>query len=157
MVQDGRVEGLNFGETTRKVRRKRERERANQIGNTYAIGVTTTTREDFNMHRLTDVPQRADFKCKYKSAMQTAELVWAALGWRRFRKGCERIAYNDGRTISRVSSTPVCVCMRVFVEQSNYNSLPLCFLAVEVYIRGNGACSLCPVDSYERSFSLVSA
>lgn len=51
----------------------------------------------------------------------------------------------------------VCVCMRVFVEQSNYKSLPLCFLAVEVYIRGNGACSLCPVDSYERSFSLVSA
>lgn len=54
---------------------KRESERANQIGNTYAIGVTTTTREDFNMHRLTDVPQHADFKCKYKSAMQTAELV----------------------------------------------------------------------------------
>lgn len=75
MVQGGRVEGLNFGETTRKVTRKRERERANQIGNIYAIGVTTTTREDFNMHRLTDVPQRADFKCKYKSAMQTAGLV----------------------------------------------------------------------------------
>lgn len=56
-------------------KKERERERANQIGNTYAIRVTTTTREDFNMHRLTDVPQHADFKCKYKSAMQTAELV----------------------------------------------------------------------------------
>lgn len=163
----GRVEGLNFGETTTRkvtVTGGKKRERANQIGNTYAIRVTTTTREDFNMHRLTDVPQHADFKCKYKSAMQTAELVWAALGWRRFRKGCERIAYNGGRTISRVPPllcirvyACVCVCMRVFVEQSNYKSLPLCFLAVEVYIRGNGACSLCPVDSYERSFSLVSA
>lgn len=110
----GRVEGLNFGETTTRkvtVTGGKKRERANQIGNTYAIRVTTTTREDFNMHRLTDVPQHADFKCKYKSAMHTAELVWAALGWRRFRKGCERIAYNGGRTISRV---PPLLCIRVY-------------------------------------------
>lgn len=115
------------------------------------------TREDFNMHRLTDVPQRADFKCKYKSAMQTAELVWAALGWRKVSKGVRTDSVQRWKNHFARSSTSVCVCMRVFVEQSNYNSLPLCFLAVEVYIRGNGACSLCPVDSYERSFSLVSA
>lgn len=41
-------------------------------------------------------------------------------------------------------------------EQSNYNTLLLCFLPLGVYIRGNGACSLRPVDSYEIFFISIS-
>lgn len=41
-------------------------------------------------------------------------------------------------------------------EQSNYNTLFLCFLPLAVCIRGNGACSLRPVDSYEIFFISIS-
>lgn len=92
----------------------------------------TTTRKDFNMHRSTGVPQRTDFKCKYKSAVQAAELVQAMVGVEgvpMFAAG--QLEYCIGRFVSHASSICVdmchlcvcaCVCFRENAEQSNYNS-----------------------------------
>lgn len=92
---------------------ERKRDRADWRHLRYRC-VTTTTRKDFNMHRLTDVPQRANFKCKYKSAMQTAEAGYEQRGWRRVSKGganvpADQRVYSGGRTVSHASRVSVYV------------------------------------------------
>lgn len=79
-----------------------------------------------------------------------------------FRKGVQTFQRtNECTAVEEPFHTllaSLCMCMSFHGggEHSNYNTLLLCFLPLEVYIRGNGSCSLRPVDSYEIFFISIS-
>lgn len=79
-----------------------------------------------------------------------------------FRKGVQTFQRTNECTAveepfhTLLASLCMCMSFRGGGEHSNYNTLLLCFLPLEDYIRGNGSCSLRPVDNYEIFFISIS-